>query len=87
MDTITDFDFAIEGDTVDLDKLFDALGVDPADRAGDISISAGSDAVLTVTGNAGFSITFSGVDLGGDGNLGQFDAAALALKGIIVSDV
>lgn len=79
-------DFVIADDTVDMDALFDALGVATAElRADDVKITdTGADGVLTVDGVADFSITFTGEDFGGDGTFGQFSAAQLAALGIDV---
>ena len=83
-DVIADFVFAV--DTVDMDALFDALGVATAElRADDVKITdTAGDGVLTVDGVADFSITFTGEDFGGDGTFGQFSAAQLAALGIDV---
>ncbi|MBE7638592.1 type I secretion C-terminal target domain-containing protein, partial [Sneathiella sp. P13V-1] len=62
-DTVTDFDIA-EGDTIDLDSLFDSLGIATADRDADVILTdTGTDTVLTVDGQSNFSITLEGVDL------------------------
>lgn len=79
-DTIIGFD---DGDTINLDALFDALGIDVADRADDVTLTeVDGDTVITVDGQADFSITVQDVDLGEGG----FTAEELATKGIIVSD-
>jgi hypothetical protein len=66
-DTIFDFSIA-EGDIVNLDILFDALGTAPADREGEVLMNeVGGDTILTVqtVPGSGFSITFDNtVDLG-----------------------
>jgi Ca2+-binding RTX toxin-like protein len=64
-DIITDF---VNGtDTIDLDGLLDDAGIPNVDRnstTGDINIdNSGTDAVVTVTGVADFSITVLNVDL------------------------
>ena len=79
-DTIIGFE---EGDTINLDTLFDALGIDVADRADDVTLTeVDGDTVITVDGQTDFSITVQDVDLGEGG----FTAEELATKGIIVSD-
>ena len=55
-DTITDFTFA-DGDLVDLDALFDALGVAAGDRPEDVNFASN---VLTIDSDGDFSITFAG---------------------------
>ena len=65
-----------------LDALFDALGVSTAARPGQVAISDdATGSVLTITGDADFSIKFAGVNLnlGGTGAAGEFDAAALLM--------
>jgi len=84
-----DFDFPIEGDMVDLDALFDALGTgDAEDRADIVKITDDvTGSVLTISdGDALFSITFDSLNLnlGGTEMFGEFDAAALAALGIDV---
>jgi Ca2+-binding RTX toxin-like protein len=60
-DTIVDFD--VTEDTINLDALFDELGVAGADRDGDLIITdVGDDTTITVDGVAGFSITLEDVD-------------------------
>ncbi|MBO6827130.1 MAG: hypothetical protein JJ879_13065, partial [Sneathiella sp.] len=78
-DTIVDFDVA--EDTINLDALFDELGVADADREGDLIITdGGTDTTITVDGAPGFSITLEDVDATDSGDLD-------ALKNsIIVSD-
>ena len=88
-DTIRDFDFPGEGDTVDLDALFDALGTgDADDRAGEVKITDdATGSVLTIEDDeAFFSITFDGLNLnlGGTEDFGEFTAAELAALGIDV---
>ncbi|MEH6404980.1 MAG: cadherin-like domain-containing protein, partial [Sneathiella sp.] len=62
-DTITDFEIS-DNDSVDLDGLFDELGIAGVSRAEDIILTdTGTDTILTIDGQAGFSITFSNVDL------------------------
>ncbi|MBL4906228.1 MAG: calcium-binding protein, partial [Sneathiella sp.] len=62
-DTITDFDVG-EADIIDLDALFDALGIAGVSRDEDVVLTdAGADTVLTIDSQAGFSITLTGVDL------------------------
>ena len=77
-DYLLDFDFLGEGDMVDLDTLFDNLGINTPgtaadDRAALIELDNGSDpgnTILTINGVAAFSITMVG-DLGTDtSNLG-----------------
>ncbi len=60
-DTI--LDFGVGDDVVDLDALFDALGVgDGGDREALVTLTdTGPDSVLTVTGQTDFSITFAGL--------------------------
>ncbi len=84
-DTI--LDFGDGSDVVDLDALFDNLGVANVDRADSISLDTSTspgNTILTLESAGGihgeFSITFSGVTLT-DG-----DADDLAAQGIIVSD-
>ena len=88
-DVITDF--VIADDTLDMDALFDALGVATAElRADNVKITdTGADGVLTIDGVPAFSITFTGEDFGGVGTgvPGQFDAAQLAALGIDVGTV
>ncbi len=79
-DTIIGFE---EGDTINLDTLFDALGIAVADRADDVTLTKdGANTVITVEGQDEFSITVNNVDLGEGG----FTAEELAAKGVIVSD-
>lgn len=62
-DTITDFDVS-ESDVIDLDELFDALGIAGVSRSDDVILTdTGTDTILTIDGQAGFSITLTGVDL------------------------
>ena len=94
-DTITDYTIAAgaAGDKVDLDALFDALGVYAVgvdDRAEAVSIvNGGGVSVLTVqlpdnaTVDTGFSITFTGTPLTA-GGFQTFTDAALAAEGILV---
>ncbi len=89
-DTITDYDFAGEGDGVDLDALFDALGTGtPVARAALVKITdTGADGVITVNDAAAdFSITVLNEDFGGNGAFGQFTVAELAALGIDVGTV
>ncbi len=87
-DTITDFDFMSEGDIVEMDALFDALGAGDAEaRAAILKITDATDSVLTIDDAAAdFSITFTGVNLGGGGtdSFGDFTVAELAALGIDV---
>ncbi|MEH6496190.1 MAG: calcium-binding protein, partial [Pseudomonas marincola] len=62
-DLITDFDVA-EGDTIDLDGLFDALGIATADRADAVTLTDGAgETVLTVDNAPGFTITLDLIDV------------------------
>ena len=79
-DTITDFAGA---DVVDLDALFDELGIASADdRASTISIDlVDGNSILTIAQKgpyAEFSITFDGV------SLAEGDAAGLEAQGVLV---
>ncbi|WP_025898063.1 M10 family metallopeptidase C-terminal domain-containing protein [Sneathiella glossodoripedis] len=82
-DEIEDF---VEGeDTINLDALFDELGIANADRAGDVNLTAdGNNTVITIDGETDFSITVRDVDLGE--TTGGLTAEELAAKGIIISD-
>jgi Ca2+-binding RTX toxin-like protein len=85
-DLILDFDFAGEGDLVDLDTLFDTLGINNPGTAEDdrqalITLDNASDpgsTTLTIAGETGFSIEFD-LDLGND-------SSDLASIGIFVGD-
>lgn len=80
-DVITDFNHA-EGDTIDLDALFDNLGIDSADdRAYQVNIDGG---VLTVEGIDNFSITVEGDALPNVGTSTNMTSDALAELGIVV---
>ena len=80
-DTITDYSFLGEGDTIDLDRLFDALGTGTAAaRAATVSVSTAASTVVDIAvGAADFSITLTaaGLNLGGTGAVGEFGSAAL----------
>ncbi|MEP3247442.1 MAG: cadherin-like domain-containing protein [Sneathiella sp.] len=81
------FDFDVSNDVINLDALFDALGGGNAEARADLVnlVSDGTDTVVTVDGEAGFSITLDNVDLGSsDGTLNAADL--LANAGISVSD-
>lgn len=81
------FDFDVINDVINLDALFDALGGGNAEARADLVnlVSDGTDTVITVDGEAGFSITLDNVDLGSsDGTLNAADL--LANAGISVSD-
>ena len=94
-DTITDFSGpGGDGDFVLLDELFDALGgfANAAARAAAVNLDNGSDqgvggaaidTVLTITGQADFSITFQDVTLT-DPTGGALTVADLAFLGIDV---
>ncbi|MBL4906897.1 MAG: hypothetical protein JKX94_05540, partial [Sneathiella sp.] len=83
-DNIFGFDEA--EDVINLDALFDELGVGtPDERAAMINLDvSGGDTVITIDGQDDFSITLKNVN-----DLGTHDgltAAEAALKGIVVSD-
>lgn len=68
-DVIADFDIA-EGDRIDLNSLFDSLGVPAADRAAAVSLAVdGADKVITVAGAPDFSITLTGHGLTDDADI------------------
>ena len=68
-------------DTIDLDALFDDLGIADDDRADMVEITdTGDDAVITIEGVSGFSITLEDVDLDTPAELDALKNA------IIVSD-
>ncbi|MDF2367928.1 type I secretion C-terminal target domain-containing protein, partial [Sneathiella sp.] len=85
-DQILDFDFGGDGDTIDLDALFDALGINNPgtaenDRADLVTLdnsSSPGNTVLTIDAAASFSIVVSG-DLG-------TDTSNLSTIGIFVGD-
>lgn len=77
-DTITDFNVA-EGDVIDLDALFDNMGIATENRADMVNVSESN--VLTVDGAYSFSITIQG------DTIADFDNAAdLLATGINVGD-
>ncbi|MFC4273146.1 type I secretion C-terminal target domain-containing protein [Sneathiella chungangensis] len=84
-DRIIDFD-ASEGDVIDLDGIFDALGVAAAeDRAGMVNFDEqGSRTILTVEGQADFSVTLAHSSLGT--TEGGLTDAELQGLGITVGD-
>ncbi|MBE7637534.1 type I secretion C-terminal target domain-containing protein [Sneathiella sp. P13V-1] len=82
-DLITDFN-AAEGDVIDLDTLFDNLGIEGnEDRASHVEIEGN---VITIENLDNFSITVQGDDLP-DSGLEDFTSDQLAQLGIVVSDV
>ncbi|MCG8493527.1 MAG: hypothetical protein MI743_18040, partial [Sneathiellales bacterium] len=82
-DRVQDYDEA--EDSINLDALFDELGIANADRADDVILTeSGGDTIITIDNVGGFSITLQGTDLTGDGSLTQEEL--LAQNGIIVSD-
>ncbi len=82
-DVITDFN-ADEGDVIDLDALFDNLGIKGDDeRAALVEIE---DNVITVENLDNFSITVQGDNLP-DSGLDDLTSDQLAQLGIVVSDV
>lgn len=77
-DTITDFDIS-EGDVIDLDALFDNMGIATENRADMVNVSNSN--VLTVDGTYSFSITIQG------DTIADFDNASdLLATGIDVGD-
>jgi len=78
-----------EGDTINLDALFDNLGTgNAATRAGEVDVStvSGTTTVTVINGGDTVNVILDGVDLGlADGD-GIHSAAQLALKGIIVDE-
>ena len=82
-DTI--FDYDADEDVINLDALFDELGIAPEDRADMVNLELdGSDTVITVEGQSEFSITVADSDLTGDGSLTP--EQLLAQNNIVVSD-
>ncbi|MFT6558387.1 MAG: Ca2+-binding RTX toxin-like protein [Sneathiella sp.] len=72
-------------DTINLDAVFDELGIAPDARADMVNLTLDSgNTVITVDGQSDFSITVHGSDLTGDGSLTQ--EQLLAQNGIVVSD-
>ncbi|MEH6477623.1 MAG: hypothetical protein V7727_18165, partial [Sneathiella sp.] len=83
-DVINDFNHQSEGDTIDLDALFDNLGIDNADdRAYQVNIE---DNVLTIEGIENFSITVAGDALANVEASTNMTSANLTKMGIIVGD-
>ena len=84
-DTIFGFD-AGEGDQVDLNTLFDALGVtDAEDRADMINLDSNAGSTtLTIDGQSNFLLLLDNVDLG-DHN-GDLTSDQLQQLGIVVGD-
>ncbi|WP_169567657.1 Ig-like domain-containing protein [Sneathiella limimaris] len=78
--------FDEEEDAIDLDAIFDELGVaNIEDRADLINMEhVDGDTVITIDGKADFSITVDAVELGETD--GAFSSAELLARGIIVSD-
>lgn len=85
-DVILDFNHETEGDTINLDTLFDNLNIGENDnlRAYQVNIS---DNVLTVEGIENFSITVKGDNLSDISMDDNFTSNQLSEMGIIVSDV
>lgn len=81
------FDFEAEADLINLDELFDNLGLGGAEQRADLvnlDVSEGST-VISVEGQVGFSVTLRNVDIGNhNGDLSAQDL--LVLKGIAVGD-
>jgi hypothetical protein len=77
--TITDFDLDMGGDadTIDLDALFDALGVATADREGQVEVddSVANETTITIdnVGAQDFSILLDGLNVDGTPLLPQID--------------
>ncbi len=89
-DTVTDFSSA-EGDKIDLDAVFDALGItDTASREAAVNVTLnGGDTEITVNdpGAAGFKVTLTGVDQsGGDGYDAAETEAFIDQNVVLVSD-
>jgi|GEM_PF-4106686 len=81
-DVISDFNHLSEGDTIDLDALFDNLGINNADqRAYQVNIE---DNVLTIEGIENFSITVAGDALTNVGASTNMTSDDLAEMGIVV---
>ncbi|MCG8491533.1 MAG: Ig-like domain-containing protein, partial [Sneathiellales bacterium] len=79
------YQYDADEDTINLDALFDELGITPEDRADMVNLTLdGDDTVITVEGQNDFSITVQDVDLTGDGSLTP--EQLLAQNGIVVSD-
>ena len=84
-DTIFGFDHDGDGDQIDLNALFDSLGIADEDRAADVHLdeTAGST-VITIEGVNSFSITLDGVALGD--HPGDQTSSELLALGINVGD-
>ena len=68
-DVVADFNIT-DGDRIDLNSLFDSLGVPAADRAAAVSLAAdGADKVITIAGAPGFSLTLAGHGLTDDADI------------------
>ncbi|MEH6474518.1 MAG: calcium-binding protein [Sneathiella sp.] len=81
-DVITDFNHQSEGDKIDLDALFDNLGIANADdRAYQVNIE---DNVLTIEGVKNFSVTIVGDALPNVGSSTNLTSDDLAEMGIVV---
>ena len=78
-DEILDFNHETEGDTINLEELFDNLGIGNNEdlRAYQVNIA---DNVLTVEGIENFSITINGDTLSEIGMSDNFDADMLSFK-------
>ncbi|OUR77846.1 hypothetical protein A9Q83_10060 [Alphaproteobacteria bacterium 46_93_T64] len=85
-DVIMDFNHETEGDTINLDTLFDNLGIGENEdlRAYQVNIA---DNVLTVEGIDNFSITVKGDNLSDISMDDNFTSNQLSEMGIVVSDV